>query len=113
MLRDPRDYPEPERFYPERFLKDGAINSDVRDPGTLFFGFGRRYVMRYYLTLASFLICDPICFRHSSCPGKHFAKDTAFLIIASILHTFDILPSLDQDGKELDPTPHLKGGIVA
>jgi cytochrome P450 len=46
MFRDPRDYSEPERFDPERFLKDGVINTEVRDPSELFFGFGRRYVVQ-------------------------------------------------------------------
>jgi cytochrome P450 len=112
MLRDPRDYPEPERFYPERFVKDDAINTDVRDPSTLVFGFGRRYVMGIICHIPSnldFLI--DIC--RSICPGKHFASDTAFLIIASILHTFEILPSLDQDGNELDPTAQMTGSFVS
>ena len=42
MLRDPEDYPEPERFFPERYIKDGKINPEVRDPSTIAFGFGRR-----------------------------------------------------------------------
>ena len=40
--RDPRYYPQPERFMPERFLKDGKINPDVRDPRVFAFGYGRR-----------------------------------------------------------------------
>ena len=44
MLRNPDDYPNPECFDPDRFLKDGHINSGVRDPATVIFGFGRRYV---------------------------------------------------------------------
>ena len=46
MTRDPVDYPEPEEFRPERFLKiqDGEYvrNTAVRDPLTITFGFGRR-----------------------------------------------------------------------
>lgn len=44
MLRDPVEYPEPDRFNPDRFIKDGKLNEDVRDPTTMSFGFGRRYV---------------------------------------------------------------------
>lgn len=33
---------------PERFLKDGRLNPDVRDPATIAFGYGRRYVFTLY-----------------------------------------------------------------
>ena len=42
MLHDPEEYPEPEKFLPERFIKDGKINPSVMDPSTIIFGFGRR-----------------------------------------------------------------------
>ena len=42
MLQNPEDYPEPERFNPDRFIKDGKLNREVRDPETIAFGFGRR-----------------------------------------------------------------------
>lgn len=40
MLRDETVYPEPEKFLPERFLKDGQLDPDIQDP-THVFGFGR------------------------------------------------------------------------
>ncbi|KAL0954893.1 hypothetical protein HGRIS_003826 [Hohenbuehelia grisea] len=42
LSRDPIMYPEPDKFIPERFLKNGVINNNIRDPRTLIFGFGRR-----------------------------------------------------------------------
>ena len=46
MLHDPEMYPDPETFNPERFLKDGVLATDVMDPSTVVFGFGRRYDAR-------------------------------------------------------------------
>ena len=42
MLHNEADYPTPEIFRPERFLKEGKLDNDVRDPIALSFGFGRR-----------------------------------------------------------------------
>ena len=50
ILRDPLDYPDPEKFFPDRYMKDGALNPDVRDPTTIAFGLGRRYVLRHVRT---------------------------------------------------------------
>ncbi|KAI0092433.1 CyP450 monooxygenase [Irpex rosettiformis] len=90
ILRDPQEYPDPDRFYPDRFMKDGALNSDVRDPNTVAFGFGRRI-----------------------CPGRHLAKDNAFLTMASVLHVFDIIPAVDEHGKQLDPTVQMTTGLLS
>nr|VWO99511.1 N/A [Ganoderma boninense] len=42
VSRDPNMYHDPDSFMPERFLKDGELNPDVRDPATFAFGYGRR-----------------------------------------------------------------------
>ena len=43
ILHDPKMYTEPDAFIPERYLsQDGKPNQDVRDPGSVIFGFGRR-----------------------------------------------------------------------
>ncbi|KAH9852017.1 CyP450 monooxygenase [Lenzites betulinus] len=75
MSRDPAHYPEPERLYPERFLLDGQLNPNVRDPSTFVFGFGRR-----------------------ACPGRVFAEASLFITCASVLHALDISPPLDEFG---------------
>ena len=36
-------YPEPHKYDPERFLKDGRLDSSVKDPEDRVFGTGRRY----------------------------------------------------------------------
>ena len=45
MLHNEVVYPDPFSFKPERFMKDGKINTDVRDPAHAAFGFGRRYAI--------------------------------------------------------------------
>lgn len=42
MLHDPEEYPQPDEFIPERFIKGGKINPNIQDPTEIAFGFGRR-----------------------------------------------------------------------
>ena len=43
FAHDPRNYADPERFMPERYLtREGKINREILDPRTFTFGYGRR-----------------------------------------------------------------------
>ncbi|KAJ3555935.1 hypothetical protein NM688_g2302 [Phlebia brevispora] len=75
MLQDPVEYRNPEVFNPDRFLRDGALNPDVRSPVAAF-GYGRRQDC-------------------SICPGRHLANDALSLMIASILYVFNVEPNED------------------
>ncbi|KAJ3568002.1 hypothetical protein NP233_g6000 [Leucocoprinus birnbaumii] len=83
MLHDDDVFPNPKKFNPDRFIKDGVLVEDILDPmlvGT--FGFGRR-----------------------ACPGAHIALATLYIASASILSIFNILPALDDDGRKIEVNP--------
>ena len=44
IFRNESVYPNAHVFNPGRFLKDGQINPEVKDPEQLAFGYGRRYL---------------------------------------------------------------------
>ena len=45
-MHDPEEYEDPDEFRPERFIRDGKLDPNVRDPLAFVFGFGRRCVIR-------------------------------------------------------------------
>ncbi|RDX44595.1 CyP450 monooxygenase [Lentinus brumalis] len=88
--RDPSVYPDPEAFMPERFLKDGKLNPDVRDSATIAFGYGRRI-----------------------CPGRHFAEASLFVIVTTVLHTLSISAPLGGDGRPVRLEGKMTHGILS
>ncbi|KAK5138478.1 hypothetical protein LTR08_000064 [Meristemomyces frigidus] len=74
-----KDFPDPDRFNPNRFLKDSP---DARpfpnDKGYMTFGWGRRV-----------------------CSGQGLAEQGTFITIARLLWAFNIHKALDRQGKEI------------
>ncbi|KAI0634619.1 cytochrome P450 [Trametes polyzona] len=89
-LHDPERFPDPERFEPERFLKDGQLNPDVLDPADVAFGYGRRI-----------------------CPGRHFADASLFILTATVLHTLSISAPLDANGKPIKLKGKMTPGVIS
>jgi len=74
MARNEKDYgSDAGIFRPDRFLE-----SNVRDPATFVFGFGRRI-----------------------CPGRYMAENSLFIAISRVLQVFSITPALNDDGSEI------------
>jgi cytochrome P450 len=92
MLHDPRHFPDPDAFRPERYL-DGAGRARVlkpaEDPVRLAFGFGRRV-----------------------CPGLALADGALFLAIAGILATLQVRKARDEHGAEVEPRVWYDGFIA-
>ncbi|KAK7460394.1 hypothetical protein VKT23_009117 [Stygiomarasmius scandens] len=75
-------------FKPERFLKQKGKSSQP-DLTSYAFGFGRRI-----------------------CPGRFFALDAVWLMVACILATFDIAKAFDEDGEEIEVVvEHTQGAL--
>ncbi|XP_006459514.1 hypothetical protein AGABI2DRAFT_201852 [Agaricus bisporus var. bisporus H97] len=90
MLHDENIFPDPEKFDPGRFIKNGIIVNDVPDPTNIIFGFGRRHAT----------VCS------------HIAKSMLEITAASILCLFDILPTLDTQGKPIDVVPEFSPASI-
>ncbi|KAG5350454.1 hypothetical protein C0989_010974, partial [Termitomyces sp. Mn162] len=82
-------YPDPDTFNPDRFMKDGKLNPDIRDP-SMAFGFGRRF-----------------------CPGRHMAISSIWIAAASILTTFHLSKAVDNDGRVIEPSQEYLSGLIA
>ncbi|KAJ6460391.1 cytochrome P450 [Mycena vitilis] len=78
MTTDPKIFPNPDEFQPERFLDSPdlrKVNFDIP------FGFGRRF-----------------------CPGQEVALKIIFIAVVRILWAFEILPGADEKGNVIQPS---------
>ena len=61
-MHDPDVFDDPQEFQPERYLKDGKLDPDVRGPESAAFGFGRRSVnITYSPTYTLITNSSPVC----------------------------------------------------
>jgi len=87
ITHDKTIYPDPERFWPERY--EGEAGKDVLDPTLYAYGFRRRI-----------------------CPGEYYADSMLFITMSSILATYDIAKPRDKNGQEVDPDLSFHSGLL-
>ncbi|KAJ6626137.1 cytochrome P450 [Mycena sp. CBHHK59/15] len=80
--------PDTDKFIPGRWLKDGTINLAAKGTDAAF-GFGRRI-----------------------CPGKDMAQWSVWITVASILATFNISKSVDENGLTIEPSGEYTSGML-
>ncbi|TDL20291.1 putative CyP450 monooxygenase [Rickenella mellea] len=95
MLHNEKIYPNAFEFNPSRFLKtDGTgklmINPDIPDPALVAFGFGRRV-----------------------CAGQHFADESVWIAIVSVLSVYDVSKAVDDSGQEIIPAVEYTTGLLS
>ncbi|KAF8879264.1 cytochrome P450 [Infundibulicybe gibba] len=90
ILHDPIEYPEPEEFRPERFIKDGELDSARLDPHAAAFGFGRRIY-----------------------PGRFLNNSSLYIYISSILAVFNITAPLDENGQRVQLKSEMTSGLLS
>ncbi|TBU63494.1 cytochrome P450 [Dichomitus squalens] len=89
-MHDPDVYEDPDVFRPERFIRDGKLDSTVQDPAAFVFGFGCRI-----------------------CPGRYFAEAALFINVACALHVFDITQPLGEDGQPIEIKPGHTDSLIS
>ncbi|KAG6843426.1 hypothetical protein H0H87_004685, partial [Tephrocybe sp. NHM501043] len=89
MLHDEKVYPNPFNFNPDRFMKDGKLDPNARDPMHAAFGFGRRI-----------------------CPARYMAFSAVWIAIASIVATFEIAKARDANGEVIEPSYEYISALV-
>ncbi|RXW15746.1 hypothetical protein EST38_g10108 [Candolleomyces aberdarensis] len=90
ILHDPELYPDPYKFDPDRYIKDGKINKEVANPYSAAFGFGRRI-----------------------CPGRHMSLDSIYAMVSATLAIFDISPPKDGNGNTIPVKPIFSDGLLS
>lgn len=80
MCRNPREYPDPDRFMPERFMSDQKSPPYPNNRGHHAFGWGRRV-----------------------CSGEPVARQGVYFIVVSLLWAYDIRPGVDENVSSIYP----------
>ncbi|KAJ8502654.1 hypothetical protein ONZ45_g11558 [Pleurotus djamor] len=103
IMRDESIFPEPDAFKPERFIKDGKIDTELTEITQIVFGFGRRHALHSMKQLTYSLSIIP----SRICPGRFMVMNTLWIMMASTLSVFNISSAKGEDGREILPKTDL------
>lgn len=109
MLHNEDIYPEPFEFNPDRFMKDGKLDTAVKDPAHAAFGFGRRWF--FFPRLAVYRDLSSLS-SHRICPARYMAFSAVWIAIASMAAVFDITKAIDENGEVVEPSQEYETGLV-
>ncbi|KZW03029.1 cytochrome P450 [Exidia glandulosa HHB12029] len=90
ILNNPEDYPDPQAFKPERYLRDDVLDPNAPNPYVVVFGYGRRI-----------------------CPGRHIADAELWLLVATMLSCYNISPAKDARGQDIVPSSFMSSGVIS
>jgi len=90
IMHDPKAFKDPMEYRPERYLKDGKLNPDVRDPHSAAFGYGRRI-----------------------CPGRYLSDNSLYAFASCLLAVYDIKPPIDEQGNNIQLKPEFTNGFLS
>jgi hypothetical protein len=107
ILHDPKVYPSPEEYIPERWLKDGQLDPNAQNPAVAAFGFGRRQVERSPLALIPPEILCRIC------PGRYLSDNSLYAMISLVLAVYNVIPPVDDQGNPIQLKPQVTSGLLS
>ncbi|KAF8874943.1 cytochrome P450 [Infundibulicybe gibba] len=100
ILHNPEIYDQPSEFRPERFLKDGEIDLSIQSAEVAAFGYGRRKPFDRKPT-------------GRICPGRHFADNSLYSLVSSVLSVFTISPAKDEHGNAIPIRLEVTSGFLS
>jgi hypothetical protein len=56
-------------------------------------------------------VCQPLPFR--VCPGRHLVDSTLWILVVSVLATFNVRKKVDSNGKEIPVEGVFKGALIS
>jgi cytochrome P450 len=107
ILHNPRIYPFPEKFMPERFLGLGKDSEQVMH---LDVAFGKLSLISFGSSV-TMLLCGA-GYGRRICPGRFMAEAQLWITIVSVLSVFVVQAPPNDVGKRVNIQPEFASGMI-